>query len=167
MLGRLIALVVLATVAFVAWNRGWTIDEAQVRQFYDRQLVAFRDFDHEAMCKDLAGDYRARLVQYADGRRLGETVLDSEGTCEMTRQTMEELRRLHARSRGLIAFDVRVDIGSIRVAPGRRSATVEVTTTIKLGEMLIARSRGTERLSRTWWRVRSHGGEGQTWSYVY
>lgn len=62
MLGRLIALVVLATVAFVAWNRGWTIDEAQVRQFYDRQLVAFRDFDHEAMCKDLAGDYRARLA---------------------------------------------------------------------------------------------------------
>jgi len=37
---------------------------------------------------------------------------------------------------------------------------------VKLGQRLVARSRGHETLSRAFWRVRSHGGESRTWMYV-
>ena len=166
MVVRLIVLVVLAAVAYVAWDHGRTIDESDVRQYYARQMDAIRSFDHEAMCGDIASDFSTRVTTYVGGHNMGKAVYDGETTCRMTREMLDGMRDLGARSRGMLAFDVRVDIGSINIEPGGRSATVESTTTVKMGEILVTRSRGSERLSRSLWRVRSHGGEGQAWSYL-
>lgn len=166
MVVRLLVLVVLAAVAYVAWDQGRTIEEAHVHQYYEGQMAAIRNLDHEAMCDEIAGDFSTSVTTYVSGRNMGKTVYDGEATCRMTREMFEDMRNLGARSRGMLAFDVRVDVGSIRIEPGRRSATVESTTTVKMGDILITRSRGTERLSRSLWRVRSHGGEGRVWSYL-
>lgn len=166
MVVRLLVLVVLAAVAFVAWDNGGRIDESHVRQYYERQREAIRNFDHEAMCGDIAGDFSINVTSFVDGRRMGQAVYDGESTCRMTREMFEQMRRLSGQTRGLLTFDVRTDVGAIHIEPGRRSATVESTTTMKMGEILISRNRGTERLSRSIWRVRSHGGEGQAWTYL-
>ena len=166
MVVRLIVLVVLAAVAYVAWDHGRTIDESHVRQYYARQMDAIRNFDHEAMCGDIASDFSTSVTTYVSGHNMGQAVYDGDTTCEMTREMFDGMRNLSARSRGMLAFDVRVDVGSINIEHGGRSATVESTTTVKMGEILVTRSRGSERLSRSLWRVRSHGGEGQAWSYL-
>ena len=167
MMVRLIVLVVLAAAGYVAWDHGRKIDEAQVHRYYERQMEAIRGFDHESMCKDIAGDFTIEVTSYVDGQRMDQAVYDGESTCRMTREMIEDMRSLSTQSRGLLAFDVRVDVRSIHIEPGRRSATVEATTTVKMGEVLISRSRGSARLSRSLWRVRSHGGEGQTWTYLF
>ncbi|MGY0652707.1 hypothetical protein ACW7GZ_12780 [Luteimonas sp. A537] len=167
MVVRLLVLAVLAAVAVLAWDNGWRIDESHVQRYYARQIDAMRSFDHESMCKDIAGDFRISVTSYVDGRRTGEAAYDGESTCRMTREMLEGMRNLGGRSRGLLTFDVTVDVRSIRIDPGRRNATVESVTTMKVGEVLVSRSRGTERLSRSVWRVRSHGGEGQSWSYLF
>lgn len=166
MVVRLLVLVVLAAVAYVAWDHGRTIDESHVRQYYDRQMDAIRSFDHEAMCDDIADDFSASVTSFVGGRNIGKAVYDGETTCRMTREMFDDMRNLSNRSRGMLAFDVRVNVRSIQIEPGYRSAVVESTTTVKLGEILVTRSRGTERLSRSLWRVRSHGGEGQAWTYL-
>lgn len=167
MMVRLIVLVVLAAAGYVAWDNGWKIDEAHVHRYYEGQMAAIRGFDHESMCKDIAGDFTIDVTSYVDGQRTDQAVYDGESTCRMTREMIEGMRNLSAQSRGLLVFDVRVDVRSVRIEPGRRSAAVESTTTVKMGEVLVSRSRGTERLSRALWRVRSHGGEGHTWTYLF
>lgn len=167
MLGRLLVLAVLAGVAFVAWDSGRKIDESHVQRFYERQMGAIRSFDHEAMCKDIASDFSISVTSYVDGRRAEETAYDGEATCRMTREMLEDMSRLSAQTGGRLGFDVSVDVRSVRIEPGGKRATVESTTTVKLGEILVSRSRGTEKLSRSFWRVRSHGGEGQTWTYLF
>lgn len=166
MVVRLLVLVVLAGVAFVLWDNGSRIDESHVHRYYERQMDAMRNFDHESMCRDIAGDFSINVTSYVDGRRVDAAAYDGENTCRMTREMLEGMRALSGRSGGLLTFDVSVDVRSIRIEPGRRSAMVESTTTVKIGEILVSRSRGTERLSRSIWRVRSHGGEGQSWSYL-
>lgn len=166
MLGRLLVLAVLAAVAFVAWDSGRKIDESHVRRFYELQMDAIRAFDHESMCKGIAGDFSTTVIAYADGRPAGKSVYDGEATCRLTRDMFEDMRRVSTQTGGMLGFDVTVDVRSIRIEPGSRTATVESTTTVKLGEILVSRSRGTERLSRSLWRVRSHGGEGQAWTYL-
>lgn len=167
MAGRLLLLAVLAGLAFVAWDSGRKIDETQVHRYYERQMAAIRSFDHESMCKDIAGDFSMNVTSYVDGRRAEETAYDGEATCRMTREMFEDMSRLSAQTGGRLGFDVVVDVRSVRIEPGSRRATVESTTTVKLGEVLVSRSRGTESLSRSLWRVRSHGGEGQTWTYLF
>lgn len=166
MVVRLLVLVVLAAVAYVAWDQGRTINESHVHQYYERQMAAIRNFDHEAMCGDIAGDFSTSVTTYVRGRNMGKTMYDGDTTCRMTRDMFENMRNLSARSRGMLALDVRVDVGAIRIEPGGRTATVESTTTVKMGEILVTRSRGSERLSRSLWRVRSHGGDGQAWTYL-
>ncbi|MBJ6984708.1 hypothetical protein [Luteimonas sp. MC1750] len=167
MVVRLLVLVVLAAVAVVAWDTGWRIDESHVHRYYQGQVDAIRNFDHESMCKDIAGDFSLEATSYVDGQRTEEAAFDGESTCRMTREMLDGMRRLSSQSRGLLTFDVNVDVRSIRIEPGRRKATVESITTVKMGDVLVSRSRGTERLSRSVWRVRSHGGEGQTWTYLF
>ena len=166
MMVRLLVLVVLAAVAFAAWDNGGRIDESHVREYYERQSDSIRNLDHEAMCSDIASDFSIKVTSYVDGRRMGEAEYDGESTCRMTREMFDDMRRLSAQTRGMLTFDVRTDVRSIHIEPGRRDATVESTTTMKMGEILVSRNRGSERLSRSIWRVRSHGGEGQAWSYL-
>lgn len=165
MVARLLLLVVLVVVALVAWDSGWKIDESDVHRYYERQEAAIRSFDHESLCDDVASDFRSDITSYASGRRVGDAAYDADGTCRATRELLEGMQALSVRSNGLVGFDIAVDVRSVRMGPGRRDAMVETVTTMKMGEILVARSRGTERLSRALWRVRSHGGEGQAWSY--
>lgn len=164
-MGRLVVLIALAAVAWFTWDRGWRIEEEHVHQYYDRHAELFGAFDHEALCELMADDFSMDATVYANGQLVDDDVYDRDETCAMTRKMVNGMRVLNSRSRGLLEFNMEVDIHSIDIAPGGRSATVEATTTVRMGDILVSRSRGTERLSRARWRVRSHGGEGRSWTY--
>ena len=165
-MGRLVVLIVLVAVAWFAWDRGWRIGEEHVHEYYDRQVELFGAYDHEELCKLLADDFSMDVTTYANGQLVDDDVYDADETCAMTRKMVDGMRILNSRSRGLLDFDINVDIHSIEIARGGRSASVDATTTVRMGDRLVSRSRsrGTERLSRSGWRVRSHGGEGRSWT---
>ncbi|WP_202844696.1 hypothetical protein [Luteimonas saliphila] len=164
MVGKLLVVVVVAIAALVAHENGRTIEEAHVREYYRSQLEALRAFDEEAVCAGIADDYNLEVVDRSEGQP-GKATLDGHASCELSRKMLRFMEQMSGQTGGLVTIDISYDIRSIVIAADGRSATVEATSTAKLGDMLIGRTRGREQLSRSFWRVRSHGGEAQVWSY--
>lgn len=164
MVGKLVVVLVLAIAAVLAYENGRTIEESHVREHYRSQLEALRAFDEEAVCAGIADDYSLEVVDRSEGQP-GKATLDGHASCELSRKMLGFMRQMSGQTGGMVAFDLSYDIRSIVIAADGRSATVEATSTAKLGDMLISRTRGHEQLSRSFWRVRSHGGEAQVWSY--
>lgn len=164
MIKKLLVLLVLCIAGAVAYDHGRTLSEADVRAYYGEQLQAYRRSDAEALCETMAKDFSLRLVARVGGASERST-MDKAAACEQLKETMRLMDVVAEQSRGLLSIDVAYDIRSIRISPDRRRATVEVTSTAKVGERLIARSRSSEELSRAFWRIRSHGGESQAWAY--
>ncbi len=164
MLGKLLGVVVLGVVGFLAYENGHAIDESHVREHYRQQLEAWRSFDEAGICGSIADDYSLKVAERTAEHPANAT-LDGAQSCEMTRKFIRLAQQLSSQTGGLLTIDIDIDIKSIQVAPDGRSATVEATSTAKLGDTLISRTRGREQLSRSFWRMRSHGGESQVWSY--
>lgn len=165
MKARLLVLALVAGGAWFALENSRTIRESHVHDAMKQGMEALRSFDEDAACAGLAADYRLELTEYVDGRAQGTVVVDQAQACERSLETIRTMRLLDARTRGMLAFDVRVDIHAIQIEPDGRGATVSATTTVMLGDILVARARGVERLSRAAWQVRTHGGTSQVWSY--
>lgn len=164
MMGKLIVVVVLLVAGVLAYENGRKIDESHVRAHYQAQLEALRAFDEEAVCAAAADDFSLKVVERGEGP-VGSATLDGAEACELNRQTLKLMQMMSGQTGGMVTIDVNYNIKSIEIAPGGRSATVESTSTAKVGDMLLSRSRNREELSRSFWRIRSHGGEVQVWSY--
>lgn len=164
MLGKMVFAVALVVAAVLAYENSRTIDESDVREHYRGQLEALRAFDGEAVCAGIADDYGLRMVDRTGGRQARAT-LDGPASCEQSRKLLRLMEQMSGQTGGMLTIDVDYDITSIAISPDGRRATVEATSTAKLGDVLLSRSRGREELSRSFWRVRSHGGEAQVWNY--
>lgn len=164
MLGKLVVLVLVLVAGVLVYENSRKIDESHVRAHYGAQLEALRAFDEEAVCADAADDYSLKLVERGEGRSESAT-LDGYQSCEMSRRAVKLMRLMSNQTEGLVAIDVNYHIRSIVISPDGRSASVESTSTAKIGDMLLSRSRNQEQLSRSFWRIRSHGGQAQVWSY--
>lgn len=164
MIRNLVVVLVLGLAAWLVYDNGREISESDVRDHYQSQLEALRESDEEALCGAAAEDFSLKVVEQA-GSTSGEATLDKYGVCEQVKTTLALMQLLSSQSGGLLSIDFAYDIKSIGISPDGRTATVQFTSTAKIGDRLLARSRGSERLSRSFWRVRSHGGESKTWSY--
>jgi hypothetical protein len=164
MLGKLLLVAGLGIGAVVAYEQGRSIDEADVRAHYREQLEALRAFDEEAVCAGMADDYSLEVVDRSGGGP-GSTTLNGSESCDLSRKMLRFMRQMSEQTGGLLTIDVSYDIGSVMIAPDGRTAVVEATSTAKLGDRLLSRTRGREKLSRSFWRTRSHGGDAQVWSY--
>jgi len=165
MLGKLVLGMVLVIGGVVAYEHSKRIDEAQVRAYAEASLAATRGFDSGFVCDAMAHDFSLHMTEHvaAPGARI--TTLRDEG-CENVRKEFAILRSLSERTGGLLVLDLAYEITRIEIAPGGRHALVEATSTVKLGPRLLVRMRSKERLSTRLWRVRSHGGEGHSWTYI-
>jgi hypothetical protein len=164
MLVKLLLLGGVGIAALIAYDHGRSIDEADVRAHYRTQLEALRAFDEEAICAGIADDYVLELTERTPGGDASET-LDGPESCDVSRKMLGFMRQMSEQTGGLVTIDVSYTIGTVTISPDGRKATVESTSTAKLGDRLISRSRGREELSRSFWRTRSHGGTAQVWSY--
>lgn len=164
MVRNLIVLVVLAVVAIIAYDSSRKITESHVRNHYQAQLEAFRAVDEESICDGTADDYSMAVVEMVDGRSQ-ETTLDGYTACENSKKMIRLAQVMSEQTRGLATLDVAYSIQSIDIASDGRSAEVESIGTVKIGDMLVARTKSKETLSRAFWKVRSHGGKSQVWSY--
>jgi hypothetical protein len=163
MIRNLIVVLVLGLAAWLAYDNSREISESDVHNHYQDQLKALRESDEEALCKTAAEDFSLQLEQV--GAAPQKLTMDRHDACEQLKMTLKLMQLISTQSGGLLSIDFAYDIKSIGISPDGRTATVEITSTAKIGDRLLARSRGTERLSRSFWRVRSHGGESKTWAY--
>ena len=164
MVRNLIVVLVLAIVAGLVYDSGRRMSESGVREHYRDQLEAFRAADEKALCGTAAEDFSLHVVERTDDRSSRAT-LDGPAACEQIKATLGLMRMMSEQTRGLVSVDLSYDIKSIEISPDGRTATVESTSTARIGDRLLSRARSKERLSRSFWRIRSHGGESQTWAY--
>ncbi len=165
MLGKLVLGMVLVVGGVVAYEHSKRIDESQVRAHMEASLAATRTFDSSFVCDAMAHDFSLHMIEHVADPGARIATLREDG-CRNVREAFSIMRSLSERTGGLLALDLSYEITRIDIAPGGRHAMVETTSTIKLGPRLLMRTRSKERLSTRLWRVRSHGGEGQSWTYL-
>jgi hypothetical protein len=161
---KLLLLAVLAALAGWYFDGSRRITEDMVRENYQMELEAMRNFDAPLLCKRVSDDFLATdTVNSGDGPV--EQHLDKQSYCHELTQSIEAMRRISGLSRGRMTFNVNTEIKSITLAANHKSAAVELVSTVKLGDMILARSRGTETLIRRNGHILSTGGEFKSWAY--
>lgn len=165
MVRKLLVVLVLAVLALVAHDNGRRISEADVHAHFREQMQALAAFDSDAICKAMAADYGVRSVEHAGGAVLRQT-WDRTTGCGQMRDAVALMQVIHNQTGGMLGIDFSYEITRIEIAPGGRRATVESVATARIAGRLLSRTRSKNELSRTWWHVRDHGGQTQTWNYA-
>lgn len=161
---KLILLAVLAGLAWWYFDGSRRLTENMVRQNYQVELEAMRNFDAPLLCKRVSDDFQATdTINSGDGPV--EKHLDKQSYCHELTQSIEAMRRLSHMSGGRMTLDIDTQIKSITLAANHKSASVELVSTMRLGDMTLARSRGTETLIRRNGHILSIGGEFKSWAY--
>jgi hypothetical protein len=161
---KLILLAVLVGLAWWYFDGSRRLTEDMIRQSYQAEREALRQFDAPLLCKRVADDFQATdTANGADGPVVKH--LDKQSYCDDLTQSLSAIQQLSNMSRGRLVPEFNTEIKNITLAANRKSASVETVSTVKLGDMTLARSRGTETFIRRNGQILSTGGEFKSWAY--
>lgn len=162
---KLVLLTVLVVLASWYFHFGRQLSQASVSGYYNEQLQHMARFESEAVCAAMDEHYRQTDVTFSSsGTR--RTELDKHRACEDAAEALDTFRKLSGASRGLLAPSFKSQIKSITLSENDKLATVEGVVTVKMGQMLLGRTRFTEKLICRNGTIRSLGGESKSWMYV-
>lgn len=162
---KVIVLLVLAGFAWWYFDAGRRMTEVEIRAAYDTDMDALRRFDADALCDRLSSDFSAEQTTRQGGQSVEQHYGKTE-LCEQFHQSVDTMKRLSAASHGRFTLDIQQDIKEIELSVDRKHATVQTVSTIRLGDMTLARDRSTEHLIRRNGRILSTGGEIRSWAYT-
>ncbi|HEX6610948.1 MAG TPA: hypothetical protein VF051_09245 [Hyphomicrobiaceae bacterium] len=161
---KAILLVVLAALAWWYFDGSRRLSEEAIREHYREQLEATASFDTERLCAAMAEDYRANDVSHGpQGQQ--KLTMDKAQACDSLSQSLGMFKQLSDASGGKFLLDIAYEIKSITISADKKSASVDGLSTFKLGDRLVARTRGTDRLIRRNGTILSQGGDTKTWMY--
>ena len=157
----LLLIVIAAAVWYFDISRNMT--ETSIRESYQAQMAAMQRFDAKPLCDGLDDSYLATVAMRGTGG--ASMALDKAATCADISSTLRRFKLLSERTGGMIEPDYEYELRSITLSPNRKLATVEVATTMRMGEMTMARSSSIEHLIRRNGRILNTGGEASVWAY--
>lgn len=131
-------LVIAAAVAAAGWwwfVGGRTLSEDDVVRFYRHHQAAQLKRDPEALCAELADEFRSIGTTTAGGRTVVEEH-DKRRYCESTRQLYASWAKLGETMGGMLQLDSGQDIHGIEIAKDGRTAVVDISSTLDVGGTL-------------------------------
>ncbi|MDM0076927.1 hypothetical protein QTH90_21135 [Variovorax sp. J2P1-59] len=144
-----IALVIALCVgAWYFFIGGRKLDEAMVREYYEKEAHAILSRDPELLCKQLSSkaviqDHTVMMGQAQDA------TLNRDQACDATRETFKLFENVGSKMGGMLTIEYDFHLDSVQVATDRKSAKVEGTSTLKMGETVMQfRSSFTQELVR-------------------
>ena len=149
----LIAAIVLGAVGWYYLIDGSKLDAAMVREFYAQQSIHTYERDPEALCGMLGRGLSLRQQRTIAGKLVTQTY-DKDAACKNLRDSFKFFEEMGDKAGGMLTIEYQYEIKSLEVAPDRKSATVQVSTVLKMGEefmQIFAQS--TDRLDRSWRKV--------------
>lgn len=161
---KVILLVIAIAAAVWYFDISHKMTEAAIRESYQAQFEALQRFDAKPLCDSLDDSYRASIVMRGAPGMPAKTQDKADACAELT-QTMRRFKMLSERTAGMLEPDYDFAIQSIALSADRKLATVEVTSSMRIGDMTLARSRSVEHLIRRNGHIRSTGGEASMWAY--
>ncbi|EIL99812.1 hypothetical protein RHOFW104T7_07735 [Rhodanobacter thiooxydans] len=160
---KVILLIVLIAAAVWYFDISRRMTEAAVRESYQTQVEALQRFDAEPLCDSLDKGYSESVVMR--GASAPAKMQDKATACAELTRTLRRFKTLSERTAGMIEPDYDYEIQSITLSPDRKQATVEISSTMRIGDMTLARSHSVEHLIRRLGRIRNTGGESTVWTY--
>ncbi|MGO1072669.1 hypothetical protein [Lysobacter sp. CA199] len=159
-------LAVLAGLALWYFHFDRCMSETAIRAFYVDHVEALKRFDAEWGCSRMTADYRQTHVMYGEQQGRSQQDYDKEQTCRMSVESMDRFRKLSDASGGLLEPQYKVKIHGIDLAPDRKTASVDLEVKMLLGEVMLGRTRGTDRLIRRNGRILTQSSDAKSWIYV-
>lgn len=154
-------IVIAAAIWYFDLSRRMT--ETAIRESYQAQIAALQRFDARPLCDALDDSYQATVT--ARGSARAPSAKDKAGACADLTRTLRRMKTLSERTGGLLEPDYDFEIESIKLSDDRKTATVEITSAMRIGDMTLARSRSVDHLIRRLGRIRSVSSEETVWAY--
>lgn len=161
---KIVLLVILGVLAWWYFDGSRRMSEEQIRAYYAEEVRIMTDLDKERLCLAMSDDYRLEDLSHTPQGPV-RMALDKEQACTVAGAAIDMFSQLRAMSNGMLAPTIKHEIARIELSPDRKSATVETTSKILLGERLISRGRFSEKLIRRIGKIKSLGGSSESWSY--
>ncbi|MGN6706719.1 MAG: hypothetical protein ACTHJO_11750 [Rhodanobacter sp.] len=157
----LVVIVIAAAIWYFDISRRMT--ESSIRASYQAQIEALQRFDAKPLCDALDDSYQATVT--ARGSARAPSAKDKAGACADLTRTLRRMKTLSERTGGLLEPDYDYEIKSIELADDRKTATVEIASVMRIGDMTLARSRSVDHLIRRLGCIRSVQSEETVWAY--
>lgn len=161
---KIVLLVILGVLAWWYFDGSRRMSEDQIRAYYVEEVRIMTDLDKERLCLAMSDDYRLEELSHTPQGPV-RMALDKEQACTIAGAAVDMFGQLGAMSNGMLAPTIKHEIARIELSPDRKSATVETTSKILLGERLVSRGRFSEKLIRRVGKIKTLGGNSESWSY--
>jgi hypothetical protein len=130
---KFIFLILVAGAGWYFFIHGRQVDEADVRQLYDQYWTAVNDGDAEKVCSFFDDEFKAVVITRApDGRSMTENGTKTSA-CDGTNKFYELKKAMEQKSGVQLYINTEYNIDSITVEPGGKSATVHMTSELRIG----------------------------------
>ena len=151
---KIAILIVLCVGAWYFFIGGRKLDEPMVRDYYQKEARAISANDAEKLCKQLSRKAVIESKTTMMGKTV-ETTQDRDEACETQRRTFEKIRRVSDQVGSILSIEYDYHLDSVELAPDRRSATVQGTNVLKMGESILQfKTSFTQRLESELGQVR-------------
>ena len=146
--------IVLCVGAWYFFIGGRKLDEPMVRDYYYKEARAISANDADKLCKQLSRKAVIESKTTMMGKTV-ETTHNRDEACEAQHRTFEKLRGISDQVGSILSIEYDYNIDSVELAPDRKSATVQGTSVLKMGESILQfKTSFTQRLERELGQVR-------------
>lgn len=163
------AIVLMLVAMFGSWwffHAGRQMTEESVRDQYDVEAHATAKMDADYLCDRLAGDYRHESLVFALATGTERKSFGKQESCDEMREAFRVFKRLSALTNGAMGMSVENRIVEVSLSDDRKTADVEVISTIRLGGRLLGKTHGIDRLIRRNGRILHSEAKSKSWVYV-
>ena len=160
---KLVALLLI--VAGFGWYYfigGRQLDEDKVRAYYVAQEHAVLSRDPKAQCELFAPQLKAHIVSRVAGQTQ-DVVLGKAQLCALLEAQAKFFEEVGEKAGGTLTIEYIYDIKAIRLATDKKSAEVDVASTLKMGEAFMEiSSTSTDRVERHLGKVQTVAADART-----
>ena len=160
----IIFLVIVIAAAVWYFDLSHKMTETAVRENYQAQFDAWKQFDPKPLCDALDDTYTGTVSARGSAGAPAITNDKNSACAEITRSLLQ-MKTLSERTAGMLDPDYDFEIKSVTLSPDRKLATVEVSSTMRLRGMTLARSRSVDHLISHMGHIRNTSSDETVWAY--
>jgi hypothetical protein len=158
------SLLVAILVAAVAWFYlidGSKLDEAMVHEFYEQQSHHTYARDPQALCDQMGRNVSVKITGHLGGQTTTASY-NKAAACLLIKNQFKFFEEMGEKAGGILTIEYSYEINHLELASNRKSAAVQVTSTLKMGEEFMQLySDSTERLERSLRKVQLVNADAQ------
>ncbi len=153
MLSKVLVVAGLGAAGWFYVIDGSKLDEAMVRDFYEKQQIGFLSRNPEALCKQFASNVVINSETVILGQKQVQT-LNQKTACEATHDSFKSFTDIGGKTGGILMMDYQYKIDSIEIAANKKRATVVTSNILTMGGSLMEfRTTSNEELVRNYREV--------------